>query len=345
LAALLQGLGMPVLLRKLGAPYAKFLQTAWRDTNHPATLEIDSMGFEHKRLTSALLARWKFSPTIVEATGLQHTPSVLQLQTGAAAEIARILHLADLTATLLVHGRPCALNELLHAGGIYRSLSKEAIYRLIQALESDTLPLAEAFAVSWPDQQSYLDTLQQAFAQLASEAEAVVVDHLDGTATVVGVDSDAAGCHTWSQDLPATEEYVSTEQSSRTGTSSNLRHELLVGRVGDTVTDQISGLLVPAPGQRKSPVYCRQFASLQKLSSEELTHWVGQSVATCRKLRAPVSVVAVELDRYQEMLQRHDGDAVARVSRFVEAAILSSIDDEGIYLGRTESESVIVLEQ
>jgi len=57
IAGLLQDIGILVLLRELGEPYAKFLTGVIDEKCHLASLELDTLGFDHVQLSAALLGR------------------------------------------------------------------------------------------------------------------------------------------------------------------------------------------------------------------------------------------------------------------------------------------------
>src|SRR3954463_10909969 len=67
IAGLLQDVGILVLLRELGEPYAKFLTGVIDEKCHLASLELDTLGFDHNQLSAAFLSRWQFPARLVEA--------------------------------------------------------------------------------------------------------------------------------------------------------------------------------------------------------------------------------------------------------------------------------------
>ena len=67
IAGLLQDIGILVLLRELGEPYARFLTGVIDEKCHLAVLEQDTLGFDHLQLTAALLAKWQLPQRLVNA--------------------------------------------------------------------------------------------------------------------------------------------------------------------------------------------------------------------------------------------------------------------------------------
>ena len=64
IAGLLQDIGILVLLRELGEPYAKFLTGVIEEKCHLASLEQDTLGFDHIQLSAALLVSLASAATI-----------------------------------------------------------------------------------------------------------------------------------------------------------------------------------------------------------------------------------------------------------------------------------------
>ena len=65
IAALLQDLGLLVLLQDLGQPYATLIEQAAASGNELVVVEAQSLGFDHTALTASLLERWNFPKTLV----------------------------------------------------------------------------------------------------------------------------------------------------------------------------------------------------------------------------------------------------------------------------------------
>src|SRR4029079_5198977 len=67
IAGLLQDIGILVLLRELGEPYARFLTGVIEEKCHLSALEQDTLGFDHVQLSAALLSRWQLPQRLVDA--------------------------------------------------------------------------------------------------------------------------------------------------------------------------------------------------------------------------------------------------------------------------------------
>ena len=83
IAGLLQDIGILVLLRELGEPYAKFLTGVIDEKCDLASLEQDTLGFDHNQLSAALLAQWQLPARLVELTSLLLTSLAVSIATRA----------------------------------------------------------------------------------------------------------------------------------------------------------------------------------------------------------------------------------------------------------------------
>ena len=62
---LLQDIGILVLLRELGEPYAHFLTGVIDENCLLALFELDTLGFDHVQLSAAVLKRWQLPQRLV----------------------------------------------------------------------------------------------------------------------------------------------------------------------------------------------------------------------------------------------------------------------------------------
>ena len=131
LSGLLQDIGVLVLLGQLQKPYAKFLSTAIEERLDLRRIEIDSLGFDHLTLTTALLADWQMPDLLVLAIGEPRDSQRLANQKLAHSQLARILHMANLMAELVGNKRLGALPDLLEISQKYCGIDGEALRELI----------------------------------------------------------------------------------------------------------------------------------------------------------------------------------------------------------------------
>jgi hypothetical protein len=171
IAGLMQDIGVLALLRELGAPYAKLLSGVMEDHLDLAALERDSLGFDHVQLSAAILSRWHLPQRIVDSIAVSKQADRLARLTTPDADLARILHLAELMAQLVGQRRLIVLPELMEAGGAYHDLTKGRLTVLIELLQPQVDRLAESLSLELPADRDYVQVLASAHDQLSSLTE------------------------------------------------------------------------------------------------------------------------------------------------------------------------------
>lgn len=176
IAAMLQDIGLLVLLGQLGETYGKFLGEAADDRQQSLQLERKSLGFDRTELSAGLVERWQLPSWLSTAIALPKKQNELAERKDHAATVAKALHLAELLTSLVVEHRLAVLPELLEAGDAYCGLTKQQLNTLVEPLEPRVAALAEAMMVdvsesSNNDQGDYQQVLVNAHAQLAIVAE------------------------------------------------------------------------------------------------------------------------------------------------------------------------------
>ena len=112
----MQDIGILALLRELGEPYAKLLSGVIHQRSDLAALERDSLGFDHVELSAALMQQWHLPQRLVDAVAAPKQIDRLVRTISVDADLARILHLAELLAQLVGQRRFGVLPELLGGG-------------------------------------------------------------------------------------------------------------------------------------------------------------------------------------------------------------------------------------
>ncbi len=189
IAGLLQDLGQLLLIQEIGAPYLRLLQKVDEGHLNMASVEIETMGFDHTELTSRILAGWGLPAALVESVPWGGKAEPDGEPTGPGGPLRHVLHLAELLAGFLADGRPEALAELLIVGRRYRELSEGQLEQLVNSLEEKVRHLADVFSLNLPDGLNYNDVLLRAYRQLAALAESSAVEAIAG-----GRDASEAAC-------------------------------------------------------------------------------------------------------------------------------------------------------
>lgn len=174
IAGLMHDVGILALLRELGEPYAKLLSGVIHQQSDLAALERDSMGFDHVELSAALMKQWHLPQRLIDAVAAPKQIERLARTISVDADLARIMHLAELLAQLVGQRRFNVLPELLEAGGAYRDLTKGQLAVIVEKLQPQVEQLAGALSVELSGDQNYVEVLTTAHERMASLSEEFV---------------------------------------------------------------------------------------------------------------------------------------------------------------------------
>ena len=175
IAALLQDLGMLVLIQELGHPYTKFLDKVLDSRGDVGQMEVDTLGFDHTLLTARMLERWGLPKSLCEAVIAGRRPGELYDLSPTHRTLSQIVHLAKLLSDLVVDGRQDVLPQLLTSGAADHQLSASQLVGLVCDLQKKVDQLADIFSLELPTGLNYRDILAQAQSQLADVAEDFVL--------------------------------------------------------------------------------------------------------------------------------------------------------------------------
>ena len=177
IAGLLQDIGILVLLRELGEPYARFLTGVIEEKCHLAVLEQDTLGFDHLQLTAALLAKWQLPQRLVSAIEIPKRTSRLERLSPPEGDLPQILHLAEMLAQLVGQQRLSVLPELLEAGKLYRGMTKSKLVALVEDLQPQVDQLAQVLSLEVSGERDYVQMLVDAQRQMAILGEEIASDN------------------------------------------------------------------------------------------------------------------------------------------------------------------------
>jgi GGDEF domain-containing protein len=173
IAGLLQDIGILVLLRELGEPYAKFLTGVIDEKCHLALLEQDTLGFDHNQLSAAFLSRWQMPKRLVEAIAAPKKLARLTRMNPPEADLPQILHLAEMLMQLVGQRRLRVLSDLLEAGKLYRGMTKSKLASLVEGLQPQVDQLAESLSLELSEERDYVQMLVDAHRQMAALGEQI----------------------------------------------------------------------------------------------------------------------------------------------------------------------------
>jgi len=172
-AGLLQDIGILVLLRELGPPYAKFLTGVIDEKCHLAALEQDTLGFDHIQLSAALLSRWQLPQRLVDAIAAPKKVARLSRMSPPEGDLPQILHLAELLMQLVGQRRLRVLPDLLEIGKQYRGMTKSKLAALVEGLQPQVDQLAEVLSLELSEERDYVQMLVDAQREMAAIGEQI----------------------------------------------------------------------------------------------------------------------------------------------------------------------------
>jgi HD-like signal output (HDOD) protein len=298
-AGLLQDIGILVLLRELGEPYARFLTGVIEEKCHLAALEQDTLGFDHVQLSAAVLARWQLPNRFVEAIAMPKRTAKLARLQPAEGELPQQLHLAELLMQLVGQGRLVVLPELLEAGKLYRGMTKSKLATLVESLQPQVDQLGQVLSLELTDHRDYNQTLLDAHQQMAALSEQIAMN-----------EQPPAGDRAYSQLLTHTHELTGAMQN-------------FLGRFGQTQNDG-------EPSERSGPDAVPAFMDGGNAAPGSFERQVADAAVQCRERRQELSLLIMAVNSGTET--HHDSaSAMHRVKRAFGAAC-KPVDQASIIL-------------
>ncbi len=176
IAGLFQDIGVLVLLGELREPYADFLSSVIEQRADLQELELESLGFDHLQLTGALLEHWKMPRLLVDAISAPRDQLQLSKSSEPHAELAKVMHLAELVAELVGQNRLGVLPDLMEIGGEYCNLEKEQLNELVGELQPKVKQLAEVLSLeaAIEEETDFAEIVAAAHRQMSELTEEVV---------------------------------------------------------------------------------------------------------------------------------------------------------------------------
>ena len=294
IAALLQDLGVLVLLQQIGEPYAKFLRSVYEDGLDLLALERTTVGFDHTELSALLLATWGLPDSILDGIArvvrTEVDPADLPQQ-----PLAQMVDLAEGVAQLLVDRRFVALEHLIERGIKYRRIDETSWNTLLVDLQSKVEQLADVLALKLPEGLDYNDVLHCAHIQLvevaADAAGELARNQRSSTASTLLQDEAAAFNHALARFVGA------TPTSTATQPGSIIRSSQPVSRAPAIE----SASTMPAP------------TTLSVADDSALLGWLTTTVSASRQARCPVALLLVEVDEYESVVFQHGIEEAQRL--------------------------------
>lgn len=307
LAGLLGDLGILVFIQEGGERYANLYRRSLDDTAPLAANERRYYGFDHTDLTLRLMADWKLPPALIVA--VEQGLSLLQrakedsLQEGPTelAPQAALLRAADRLATIVVDGRTELWPELVEDEHVRRRLTAEQLADLAEAVQQKVDQLGRVLHVEVGSEHSYRDVLHKAHRRMLTASEEVVEELLRRRRAAIELGDadpvDDSAERELFRNLGALRDEA--RESADGAASFTAMHRELhpAGETHRTTTNASDAATTARRGMKSSLAGTRSPFSAPAALHDRLE----EALALCRRTRVPLSLVLVELDRFDEL--------------------------------------------
>lgn len=290
LVGLLQDLGTLALIKELGSPFARFLESADEEEVDVEEAELSALGFDHRCLSSRLLGAWGLPESIVTAIGTGRQFDTINRLAPGIKPLAQVCHLADLLARLLVTRHAGILSELLDACKAYCDLKLSDAQALVDCLQEPVYEIAKVLSVELPQGVSYSQVIREAHERVSR--------------LLAGDDVAAAG---------------PSETNVLFGLS-----ELTLAASGTVKSAASNQLAVPPSAPDASRKRTEMHSTLTGLLPT-----VAKAATRCRQRRQPLSLVVFRINRYDEILLLAGASDAERLVPALHDAILQKYSDAG----------------
>lgn len=294
IAALLQDLGLLVLMQSVGDPYIRYARVALEEGHDLLDLEEQTMGFNHTELTSRLLEHWGLPAQLSAAVAVNALEGDELEDQVRTSRLAQVLHLADILADLLAGRQEQAWPRLLHFGQIYHGISDAQWNVLIATLRPKVDQLAEVLSLELPDGLSYDEILRSAHQRLV-ETAADAAGELSRLSNRGHIAASAAAAEPMRSVTAAMAEIARRTNDSpprvapRTLETRVLAHVSAGGHGGDA-SCYSAGVGSADP------------LTLSASDDPALWGWLRAGIVAARQARRPLSLLLVEIDRYGDLV-------------------------------------------
>ncbi|MEZ6068847.1 MAG: HDOD domain-containing protein [Pirellulales bacterium] len=311
IAALLQDIGMLVMLQGIGDSYVRFLDKVVAEQADLVAMERQVLGFDHTQLSSRTFARWGLPQLLVDAVVMpdreSHLPDAAPPNGDrAATALAAVVELADLYATICVDERPDLWPRLERLATIAGGLSRDALSELGGELQQRVETLAGAMRIELPSERDYAETMARAHTLLSDVAADAAIE----LARAANIQDRPRG--PWRESV-SLEEAVSRFEFKFTPIGGNLA-DVPVEPAPPLASKPSGGAIVGGTSARQE---------IGALGRQQLENHLAVTVAACRRRRCPLSLLLIEYRTDADSVER-DEVAVQRAAsarRFVVSAI------------------------
>lgn len=329
LAGLLQEVGLLVLVQELGIPYVRFLERAEAAGEDTCEAERTVLGFDHTQLTERLLAHWQLPDTLVAAAALPRDAEPFDRMAPTKRVLPHVLRLADLVARCLGERRPELLPEILERAARDHGLSRERLTALLANLQVKTEQLADVLSFDLPAGRDYDDVLRRGHEQLSELAADAARAMASRRAALHSAAPEEIALWNESQSLTAAVDAALRPAggAARGAARDPGSHVAARSAAGTAIAE-------PPPVARPRPAAGTEGA---------LIHCLAAAARICRAGRQPLSLLLIEIDRYDQLRLQLGAGGTRILTRLFDACCRRTIDRGGSCLPLGEASRGLVL--
>ncbi|MBI3465728.1 MAG: HDOD domain-containing protein [Planctomycetes bacterium] len=336
IVGLLQDIGLLALAQQIGEQYVSFLESVHAEGADRLQMERDAMGFDHTQLSACLLSGWNLPDALTQAVRVAASLDLIDELPIPERTLPRVVYVAELLACTISDGRAAALAELLQLGRQWRELEGADWDWFVTDIEQRVAQVADVFNLQLPSALDYRDMLSRAHAQLATVALDAAGDLLRKRASVpISFPENSR--------LPA-------ELESLTDAVSHLDRTLTPSpqSASDQNRPAAHASDEPTPAgaawQRATPQMLSASPSGSPVEDDAaLLARLRVAVSACRQIRSPLSLLLIDVDRYDDLAFKA-GDATAAAVLLRVEALCRGLEHPGLMCQRVrESRFGVVL--
>ena len=349
LAGLLKDLGRLVLIQGLGRPYVDFLRKADHGSQPLRELERRAIGFDHVQLTVGVLTQWGLPESLIETISSPDELAELEALPPGARAAPQILYLAELLAQLLADEDADVLPEVLAVGQRHHKLTEQQLATLAAGLSETVGQLAEVLSLELPGGLIYTEVLSRAYQQLSlaaadaacdlaaarNQAQTARIDRLMSSEEVRTLQATAADFVPQRRDPaeavagPRTEQPAAAEAAPAASRS----------RAGSGPTGS------PAAPKAATAQSARASATAEPPDEVDpaLLGRLSVAASVCRQAHCDLSLLLVEIDRYDELVFAQGEAGARQVWQTLESACRSFDFPRANWLQTSDARLAVVL--
>jgi diguanylate cyclase (GGDEF)-like protein len=325
IVGLLQDIGLLALAQQIGEQYVSFLDSVHAEGADLLQMERDAMGFDHTQLSASLLSGWNLPDALTETVRVAASLELIDELPISERTLPRVVYVAELLACTISDGRAVALAELLELGKKWRELERVDWDWFVTDVEQRVAQVADVFNLQLPEALDYRDMLGRAHAQLASVALDAAGDLLRkraSTPIAYPDNSRLAGDLESLTDAVSNLDRIPTPAAKVAAT----RGPLVQSRDEPSLsaTRWQRGAVQLPPSNSAGAAVEDDAALLARLRV---------AISACRQIRSPLSLLLIDIDRYDDLTFKAGESAAAAVVLRVEAQC-RNLDHPGLMCQR-----------